>query len=239
MGGYIVEKQLSCKKIIFTLLGFVMFWAVVTDAWGYSDWIFRNNPNNNGTYFYGYFSRCIWAVPAILLIIKYNNQLKFQKDKLYKHLKFDKSLLIVISISLGYAVVVMLINHRGIWFNSENILGLTVVKYIVVGFVEETVFRGWGYNSLLVQSTIFRKRHSPQNSASSCPESAAIPCEFIIKRIRIKKFRVVPLRSVFEAPADKKSSVGFQIHKFQFLNNRVSADKDPCFPKLRPLHSTL
>lgn len=148
MGGYIVEKQLSCKKIIFTLLGFVMFWAVVTDAWGYSDWIFRNIPNNNGTYFYGYFSRCIWAVPAILLIIKYNNQLKFQKDKLYKHLKFDKSLLIVISISLGYAVVVMLINHRGIWFNSENILGLTVVKYIVVGFVEETVFRGWGYNSL-------------------------------------------------------------------------------------------
>ena len=46
-----MEKHLTCKKIIFTLLGFVMFWAVVTDAWGYSDWIFRNVPNNNGTYF--------------------------------------------------------------------------------------------------------------------------------------------------------------------------------------------
>lgn len=166
-----MEKQLTCKKIIFTLLGFVMFWAAVTDAWGYSDWIFRNIPNNNGTYFYGYFSRCIWAVPAILLIIKYNNQLKFQKGKLYKHLKFDKSLIIVILISLGYVVVVMLINHKGIWFNSENILGLVLVKYIVVGFVEETVFRGWGYNSLakivshkkaaIISTVFFVLLHSP------------------------------------------------------------------------------
>ena len=72
-----------------------------------------------------------------------------------------------------------------------------------------------------------------EGSASSCPESAATPCEFIFKQIR-KKFRVVPLRSVFEAPADKKSSVGFQIHKFQFLNKRVVAGKDACFP-MHPL----
>lgn len=67
---------------------------------------------------------------------------------IYEHLKFDKSLMIVVAISLGYVFAGMLINHKGTWFNSENILGLVVVKYIIVGFVEETVFRGWGYNSL-------------------------------------------------------------------------------------------
>ena len=143
-----MEKQLSCKKIIFTLLGFVIFWAVVTDAWGYSEWIFKNDSHNIGKYIYGYFSRCLWVMPAILLIIKYNDQLSFQKTELYRHLKIDKSLMIVLVISLMYVAIGMLINHKGFWFNNKNILGLVIVKYIIVGFVEETVFRGWGYNSL-------------------------------------------------------------------------------------------
>lgn len=142
------KKQFSCINIIFILSGFVAFWAVITDAWGYSDRIFGNSFRNTGTYLYGYFSRCIWAIPAILLIIKYNNQLKIPKCELYKPLKFDGSLIIVIAISLGYVVTGMFINHKGFWFNSQNTLGLVVVKYIVVGLVEETVFRGWGYNSL-------------------------------------------------------------------------------------------
>lgn len=144
-----MEKQLSCKKIIFTLLGFIVFWAVITDAWGYSDWIFGNNLQNIRKYIYGYFSRCIWVVPAILLITRYSNQLEFQKSELFKHLRLDKSLMIVLAISLGYVVVGMLINHKGVWLNRENILSLVVVKYIIVGFVEEAAFRGWGYNSLV------------------------------------------------------------------------------------------
>ncbi|MDE6050366.1 MAG: hypothetical protein K2G08_01660, partial [Paramuribaculum sp.] len=51
----------------------------------------------------------------------------------------------------------------------------------------------------------------------------------------------VPFRSVIEAQADKKSSVGFQIHKFQFLRPQAShrfaafelSEKDSCFPMLR------
>ena len=48
-----------------------------------------------------------------------------------------------------------------------------------------------------------------------------------------RKNKKVPCRSVLlrniEASADNKSSVGFQIHKFQFLNKRVAT----CFPKHR------
>lgn len=143
-----VEKQLSCKKIVFTLLGFVLFWAVVTDAWGYSDWIFGNGSCDAGKYIYGYLSRFIWAAPAVLLIIRYSNQLKIQKSELYRRPKFDKPLLIALAVSLGYVIAVMLVVHKGFWFNKSEFLGLIIVKYIVVGFVEETVFRGWGYNSL-------------------------------------------------------------------------------------------
>lgn len=125
-----MEKQLSFKKIIFTLLGFVIFWAAVTDAWGYSDWIFRNDFHNIGKYIYGYFSRCIWVIPAILLIIKYNDQLSFKKTELYRHPKIDKSLMIVLVISLGYVAVGMLINYKGFWFNNENILGIFVLLVV-------------------------------------------------------------------------------------------------------------
>ena len=32
--------------------------------------------------------------------------------------------------------------------SKQKILSLEIIKLIVVGFVEETVFRGWGYNAL-------------------------------------------------------------------------------------------
>ena len=143
-----MEKLNSCKKIIYTLLGFIVLWTIVTDAWGYSNYFFRNVPHNAGTYIYGYLSRCIWVIPAILLVIRHSYKLKLQKDELYQHPKFDKQLMIVASLSFADAVVGMLINHKGFWFNRDVVLGLVLAKYIVVGFVEETVFRGWGYNSL-------------------------------------------------------------------------------------------
>ena len=35
-----MKKQLSCNIIVLTLVGFIALWAVVTDAWGYSDRFF-------------------------------------------------------------------------------------------------------------------------------------------------------------------------------------------------------
>lgn len=140
-----MDKELNSKKIILTLIGFIVLWTIITDAWGYSKFIFNNNV---GTYIYGYISRFIWILPAIFLIIRYNNKLKFKKDELFSRPVLNKSLIITITISLVYIVIMMIINHKGFWFNSEVILWLVVIKYIIVGFVEEVVFRGWGYNSL-------------------------------------------------------------------------------------------
>ncbi len=141
-----MKKELSIKKIILTLIAFITLWAIITNAWGYSDYIFKDN--NTGTYIYGYISRVIWVLPAIFLIINYSDKLKYNKKQLFSWPKFNKSLNLVLLISLTYVMIGMLLNHKGFWFNSEVILSLVFIKYMIVGIVEEVVFRGWGYNSL-------------------------------------------------------------------------------------------
>lgn len=55
----VMEKELDLKRIILTLIGFIVFWTIITNAWGYSAYLFKNDPYNIGTYIYGYISRCI------------------------------------------------------------------------------------------------------------------------------------------------------------------------------------
>lgn len=143
-----MSRRPSVKKIILTLFGFIVFWAVITDAWGYSDRIFKNAPYNTGADIYGCVIRLIWVIPAILLIIKYGDKLMIHKKVLFLKPQCNKSLLLVITASLVYIIAGMLISHGGFWFNSGINPGLAFVKYVIVGFVEEAVFRGWGYNSL-------------------------------------------------------------------------------------------
>lgn len=143
-----MKKELNSKCIVLTLVGFIILWSIITNAWGYSDYIFKNNFSGIGSYLYGYVSRFIWVLPAILLIIRYSNELKIKENELFSRPKFNKSLILTVTISAVYIVIMMLLNHKGFWFNREIILWLTVIQYISVGFVEEVVFRGWGYNSL-------------------------------------------------------------------------------------------
>ena len=138
-------KHLSLDKIVLSLISFVFLWTLVTDAWGYSGYLFNFN---NGTYIYAYISRFIWVIPAILLIIQYNNSLYIGWKQLFSHPHFEKPLIIVILVSFIYVVIEMLVYHKGFWFNEEINLSLEIIKLIVVGFVEEIVFRGWGYNVL-------------------------------------------------------------------------------------------
>lgn len=143
-----MKKELNSKFVVLTLIGFIILWSIITNAWGYSDYIFKNELSSISSYLYGYISRFIWVIPAILLIIRYSNNLKFNKNSLFSKPVFNKALLLSLTISLVYIIIMMFLNHKGFWFNSEVILWLVVIKYIMVGFVEEVAFRGWGYNSL-------------------------------------------------------------------------------------------
>lgn len=140
-----MKKQLSVPVIILSLFGFVVFWTVVTDAWGYSQYYFNFYAGN---YLYAYISRLVWVCPAILLIIRYNDSLRIGKRELFAPPRFGKPLILVLGASASIVVVTMLLFHKGFWFNREANLLLEIVKFFVVGCVEEIVFRGWGYNAL-------------------------------------------------------------------------------------------
>lgn len=142
-----MKKELDLKYIILTLVGFIIFWSTITNAWGYSEYLFVNN--DIGTYIYSYISRLIWVIPAIWLIIKYNDQLQYNRKELFSSFQLNKSFVLVVTVIFIYIIVGMLVNHHGFWLNSQVSLSLVLIKYMVVGFVEEIVFRGWGYNSLV------------------------------------------------------------------------------------------
>ena len=52
-----MKKELNSKFIVLTLIGFIILWSIITNAWGYSDYIFKNS--NISSYLYGYISRFI------------------------------------------------------------------------------------------------------------------------------------------------------------------------------------
>ncbi len=139
-----MTKNNTLRKTVLSLIGFVFLWAVVTDAWGYSaHFRFRY-----GIYIYGYLSRLIWVIPAVYLILRYSDSLRFSKKELFSRPVWNWPLAIVLTGSLLLVLVSMLVNHHGFWINPDVAAPLEITKYAVVGLVEETVFRGWGYNAL-------------------------------------------------------------------------------------------
>ena len=145
-----MNKQLTLHRILLSLVGFVIFWAIVTDAWGYSDRYFQFN---GGSYIYSYLSRLVWVLPAVYLIIRYSDSLCINRKGLFSLPRFNKSLIVVLGVSAIYVICVMLVNHKGAWLNKSINLPFGIMKYVIVGFVEETVFRGWGYNALTKVTT--------------------------------------------------------------------------------------
>ena len=144
-----MKRGLTLQEILLSLFGFVILWAVVTDAWGYSSYLHASY----GSYIYACLSRLIWVMSAIYLIIRYSDSLNLSMNKLFSHPVLNKSFIIVLSASFLLAFGIMLANHEGFWINSEVNFPLDIIKFVAVGFVEETVFRGWGYNALAKVTT--------------------------------------------------------------------------------------
>ncbi len=138
------KKSLSFQMILLSLSGFVLLWAVVTDAWGYS----AHLTISHGGYVYAYISRLVWAAPALWLIKRYGTCVRFSGKALFSRPVCNKSLLVALGASLIVALGEMLAAHGGFWLNPSVNLPLEIIKFIMVGLVEETVFRGWGYNAL-------------------------------------------------------------------------------------------
>lgn len=139
------KPQQSLRNTIFSLFGFVLFWVLLTDAWGYSERLLPIFHNGWNQYLYGYFSRIIWVLPALGFMVHYGDH---KLKTIFSKPKLNRSLTLFLLFMLIYCICAMFIIHHGIWINpSVSLLGI-LIKFIIVGFVEEIVFRGWGYTAL-------------------------------------------------------------------------------------------
>ncbi len=160
------------KNFVYCLLSIsVLLWAVVSDAWGYSEHLLTNLPNDWNRYIYGYISRLIWAIPFLLLIVSNKQKGSISSKEIFRFHFHWKSFLTVFVLSTMFVLVKMFFNHGGWWINPNIIFLQELSKYLIVGFVEELVYRGFGLNMLssflsertaiVVSSSFFSAVHIP------------------------------------------------------------------------------
>ena len=155
---------------VFSMLGFIVLWAVVTDAWNYSARLFPGHILHAGTYLYGYLSRLFWMLPAFILIRRFDQNLFWNKTQLFSRPKPEPVFFAFIVLTTIYALTFMIRNDHPRHITSGSLLLLTL-KFLIVGVGEETVFRGWGCNllmkvrsnaaSLVISALLFVALHWP------------------------------------------------------------------------------
>lgn len=142
-----MDSKKQTLLAVLSMAGMVALWAILTDAWGYSDFLFPERFLVSGKYFYGYFSRIIWLLPILVLILRFEANLFWNRKELFSKPKFEPVFIIFMSLTTVYALTAMWINHHTWHITDKSLIYLTV-KFMIVGIAEETVFRGWGYNLL-------------------------------------------------------------------------------------------
>lgn len=125
----------------------IIIWAVITDAWNYSAFLFSGMPGEWGGYIYGSLSRLIWAAPFLLLTVKNSSHIQLTAKRLFAFHVHWKSFLLIFMAMTVYVLAGMFVNHGGIWLNPRILLAQELPKFLVVGFAEEMVYRGWGMNA--------------------------------------------------------------------------------------------
>ena len=155
---------------VWTMIGFIVLWVIVTDAWNYSVILFPAHILDVCKYLYGYFSRIIWMLPAFILIRRFDNKLFWSRKQLFSRPKAEPVFIVFMVVTTIYSLSLMAINYNSWHVTRESFLLLTF-KFLIVGIGEETVFRGWGYNllkkvhsdkvSLIISAFMFVVLHWP------------------------------------------------------------------------------
>ncbi len=149
----------------------VLFWAVLSDAWGYSKHFLTGLPNDWNRYVYGYISRLIWVMPFLFLVVKEKQEEAVPPKDVFAFHFHWKSLSLTFGIITICVLCEMFFVHGGWWVNPGVIFPQELCKYLLVGFVEELVYRGFGLNVLwgcmngrkanLIASAFFAALHLP------------------------------------------------------------------------------
>lgn len=169
-GSETVAKNNKMFVYVFLIVS-VLLWTAVSDAWGYSEHLPTSLPNNWNWYVYGYISRLVWAMPFAFLIARDKHKGVISPKEVFGFHFHWTSFLTVLALSTIYVLCGMLFIHGSLWINPDFIFLQELSRFLVVGFVEELVYRGFGLNMLsnfssektanIVSSLFFAAVHIP------------------------------------------------------------------------------
>lgn len=140
--------HLALAKAILSLIMTILLWTIVTNAWNYTTLLFGAKSGSWTNYIYDFFSRFVWAVPAMVLLHFYHDDVPTTWKQLFTNKPHMKPFLITVAITVLYNVGSMFYNHGGLWLNPSFHFLKHFPTFLMVAFVEELVYRGWGLNAL-------------------------------------------------------------------------------------------
>lgn len=141
------QGRLTVPKIILSLLFFTVLWAAVTDAWGISFLLFGPERTVWQKFAYDIMCRIVWILPVFYLFRRYGTDLPLRLEDQFRNKVDAKLFLIFFTLFTLYALVVMFVGFGHFRINPSFALVRETVFYLVVGLVEELVYRGWAMNA--------------------------------------------------------------------------------------------
>lgn len=87
-------------------------------------------------------------MPFIFLIVKESSEDTISLKQIFGVCFHWKSFLPILTITTIYVLCAMFLDHGRWWINPSIIVSQVLCKFLIVGFVEELVYRGFGYNAL-------------------------------------------------------------------------------------------
>jgi len=140
-------RQLSFKMVILSLVLSILIWTIVTNAWGYTNYL-NIASHSWASYIFAFFSRLLWSVPAIVLLVRYKHDVPVTFEQLFTNMPQVKPLMGAVTIISLYNLAAMFYNHGGLWINPYFHFAKHFSMFLMVAFAEELVYRGWGLNAL-------------------------------------------------------------------------------------------
>lgn len=170
-----MENKLTMKKVFVGYLVFLLIWSLRIIL--LKPCIDANLTGWTKEIVNGAIKSAIWLGFSLYLIRKYNQQLPIRN--MLKNRINVKLLLLGTAIVVVYQVILMFIYHKGIYFNPAFQPSQLIGTFLLVGVLEEFVFRGWFLNSLsiftsetkanLISSVLFLLIHYPSYIVGGTP----------------------------------------------------------------------
>lgn len=142
-----MDRKLTINKVLLTYLIFLISWSIRVAL--------LNSYINENYYLWskelinGVIKTIVWFGFAYYFVKKYDTGLKINFKEMFSN-KINKKVFFSILIAfIAYYIVAMLIMHGGFAFNPNFHPSQLIGKFLIVGILEEFLFRGWFYNSLL------------------------------------------------------------------------------------------